>query len=53
MDWIDHLTKSEAQAILASSVATRFDARDDRGEKATRYAALTAAEKARITEKAR
>ena len=52
-DWIDHLTASEAQAVLDAPVKTRFMAKNDRGERAWRYAKPTIAELARIQAKVR
>lgn len=52
MDWIDHLSKTEARAVLDAPVKTRFMARNDRGERAWRYAKPTAAELSRIEAKA-
>lgn len=51
-DWTDHLTREEAQAILAAKVKTRYPARNALGEKVTRYTAPTAAELERIRAKA-
>ena len=51
-DWIDHLTIEEAQAVLDAPVKTRYPARNDRGEKVTRYVAVTAAERTRLEAKA-
>ena len=51
-DWIDHLTQPEAQAILDAPIRTRFEARNDRGEKVTRYTAPSSADLIRIKAKA-
>jgi hypothetical protein len=56
-DWIDHLTRAEAQKIVTlmadpKAIKTRFEARDDRGQKATRYSAPTKAELDRVKAKA-
>lgn len=51
-DWIDRLTKRDAQAILDAEVKTRIPARDERGALITRYVAPTKAEMQRIQEKA-
>lgn len=52
VDWVDHLTKAEAQAVLDAKVKTRYPARDGAGSKVMRYTAPTASELARIREKA-
>ena len=52
-DWIDHLTPAEAQAVLDAPVKTRYPARNDRGEKVTRYTLPTATELGRLKDKAR
>lgn len=60
-DWTDHLTQPEAQAIVdiidappkpGSEPKTRFEGRNDRGEKVTRYSRPTKAEMDRIRAKA-
>lgn len=57
MDWIDHLTPQEATDIARrmddpQAVKSRYPARDDRGQRTTRYSKPTAAELARIRAKA-
>ena len=52
-DWIDHLSPTEARAVLDAPVKTRFAARNDRGEKITRYTLPTATELGRLRSKAR
>lgn len=51
-DWIDHLTATEAQAVLDAPIKTRFKARNDQGEKVTRYTKPTVSELDRIRAKA-
>lgn len=50
--WTDYLTPKEAKAILEAPNATRYAARDERGESVTRYTAPTKAELERIKVKA-
>lgn len=52
-DWTSHLTKAEAKAILDAKIKTRFEGRDSAGQRTTRYSQPSAAELARIREKAR
>lgn len=47
-DWTDYLTPQEASRILATPTGTRYAARNDRGEKVTRYVAPTQSELAKI-----
>lgn len=51
-DWIDFLTQSEAQTILDYPVKVRYPARNERGQKVTRYVAPTKEELERIKAKA-
>lgn len=56
-DWIEHLTKPEAAAIIATmddpkAVKTRFEGRNDAGERVTRYTMPTKGQMGRIRAKA-
>lgn len=51
-DWIDRLSKEEAQAILDTPNKSRFEGRDGRGEKTTLYARPTKGQMDRIRAKA-
>lgn len=49
--WIDRLTIAEASAILEEPGRTRYPARNERGEKVTRYVKPTKADLERIRER--